>query len=63
MSDTSRYYPEGLLKRRRNFRYWCNPWKKYVKREIREKRKVMKSKDIGSGKDYNKRASDNWHYN
>ncbi|OPZ85159.1 MAG: hypothetical protein BWY74_03996 [Firmicutes bacterium ADurb.Bin419] len=63
MSDTKRYFPKELEKWRKNFRYWCCPWKRKIKDEMREKRKVMKSKDVGDGKDYNKRASDEWNFN
>jgi hypothetical protein len=63
MAKTKRYYPEELVSWRSSFRYWCRPWKKKIKREMREHRKVMKDKEISDGKEFNKRASDEWHFN
>jgi hypothetical protein len=63
MSDTKRYFPEGLLRWRKNFRYWCRPWKRKIKNEMREHRKVLKKKDISDGNYFNKIASDEWHFN
>jgi D-alanyl-D-alanine dipeptidase len=62
MAKTNRYFPEELKKWRTHFRNWSNPWKKKVKAEAREHRKVLNKQDLSEGQ-YKKMSSDDWHFN
>jgi hypothetical protein len=61
MSKTNRYFPPDLIGWH-SHRYWNNPWLKKVKKLLKSKRKTMKTKEVGNGSDYNKKASDPWFY-